>query len=161
MATNFLEAAGTNGFIATPFNLLSTELNTLGSGNSAVSSVGGSSGIFTQTNFANAVWGAIYFVAGGALAGTPAAGAYIAGWFLFSPDGSSFEKTVSNTDLPRSPDFIIPLDAAAYAANDITPASGIVRLPWWSTKVFVVNHSGFALNAASNLIKCGPVAIQY
>jgi hypothetical protein len=49
MATNFLEATGTNGFIATPFNLMSTELNSLANNNSATSSAGGqgSNGIFS------------------------------------------------------------------------------------------------------------------
>lgn len=160
MATNFLEAAGTNGFIAAPFNLQSTELNALGSGNSAISSVGGTAGVFTQTNDANAIWGAIDFVSGGAF--TPSAGGYIAGWFLYSPDGgTSFEKTVANTDLPRAADFIIPLLNSAYAANDISQAQGIIRLPWWSYKVFVVNHSGVALPATGNLLKLGGVAVQF
>jgi hypothetical protein len=160
VATNFLLAAGTNGFLATPFNLQSTELNALANGSSAVSSVGGTSGAFTQTNTANAIWGEIAFTAGGAV--TPTAGGYIAGWFLYSPDGgTTYETTASNTDLPRSPDFIIPLLASAYAANNIAQASGIVRLPWWSFKVFTVNHSGATLPATGNLIKLGPVAIQY
>jgi hypothetical protein len=160
VATNFLEAAGTNGFIATPFNLQSTELNALANGSSAVSSVGGTSGAFTQTNTANAIWGEIAFTAGGAF--TPTAGGYIAGWFLYSPDGgTTYETAASNTDLPRSPDFIIPLMAAAYASGNIAQASGIVRLPWWTFKVFTVNHSGATLPATGNLIKLGPVAIQY
>ena len=155
MATNFLLAAGTNGFLATPFNLQSTELNALTNGSSATSS-----SAFTQTNTANAIWGEIAFTAGGAV--TPTAGGYIAGWFLYSPDGgTTYETTASNTDLPRSPDFIIPLLASAYAANNIAQASGIVRLPWWSFKVFTVNHSGATLPATGNLIKLGPVAIQY
>jgi hypothetical protein len=155
VATNFLLAAGTNGFLATPFNLQSTELNALTNGSSATSS-----SAFTQTNTANAIWGEIAFTAGGAV--TPTAGGYIAGWFLYSPDGgTTYETTASNTDLPRSPDFIIPLLASAYAANNIAQASGIVRLPWWSFKVFTVNHSGATLPATGNLIKLGPVAIQY
>lgn len=160
MATNFLEAAGTNGFIATPFNLMSTELNALGNGSSATSSVGGSSGTFTQTNYANAIWAEVYFVSGGAF--TPASPNYIAGWFLFSPDGgSNFETTFSNTDMPRTPDFIIPLQTSAYANTNIAQASGLVRVPWWSNQVFVVSHAGASLPATGNLIKAGPVAIQY
>lgn len=159
MATNFLEATGSNGFLATPFNLQSTELNALGNGNSAVSSVGGTSGVFTQTNWSSGIWGQAHFLAGGAF--TPTAGGYIACWFLYSPDGgSTFEKTVSNTDLPRLPDFVIPLFASAYAANDISQ-SVFFRIPWWSTKLFVVNHAGVALSASGHLIKGASVAIQY
>lgn len=163
MATDFLLDAGTNGFKATPFNLLSTELNTLASAANIISSVGGTSGVFTQTNFVNCIWGQIYFVAGGALGGTPAAGAYIAGWFIFSPDGgTAFEKAnYSSIDMPRSPDFVIPLNAIATAASDIYLASGLVRLPWNACKVYIGNRTGQALTASGNLIKCAPVAIQY
>lgn len=159
MPTNFLEATGTGGFIATPFNLLSTELNSLASASSATSSVGGTSGVFTQTNNASAIFGQPYFVAGGAL--TPTQNGYLAGWFMFSPDGLGFEKVVLNTDLPRPPDFVIPLFNSAYALNDIQQSPDIVRLPWWSYKVFLVNHAGVALPATGNLVKIGPVAIQY
>ncbi|MFZ0559859.1 MAG: hypothetical protein WAN31_05900 [Methylovirgula sp.] len=160
MPTDFLEAAGTNGFIATPFNLLSTELNSLGSTDTAVSSVGGTSGVFSQSNYANAIWAAIYFYSGGSF--TPTGSPYIAGWFLFSPDGgSTFEATASNTALARPPDFIIPLLASAYASGNQAQASGIVRVPWWSNKVFIQNNAGVALPSSGNLIKAAPVAVQY
>lgn len=160
MPTNFLEAAGTNGFIATPFNLMTTELNTLAIGANAVSSVGGTSGVFAQSNFASAIWGEIHFKSGGAF--TPLAGGYLAGWFLYSPDGgTTFEKVVAATDLPRIPDFVIPLFASAYASSDIAQAQGIVRMPWWSTKVYIGNRSGVALPSSGNVIQAGPVAIQY
>jgi hypothetical protein len=160
MPTNFLEAAGTSGFIATPFNLQTTELNALANGSYATSSVGGTSGVFTQSSFASAIWCAVHFKAGGAF--TPTAGGYLVGWLLYSPDGgSTFEKVVSATDLPRAPDFIIPLLASAYATNDLTQSSGIVRCPWWSTKVYLGNRSGAALPATGNVIQAGPVAVQY
>jgi hypothetical protein len=160
MATNFLEALGTNGFIATPFNLLTTELNSLANGSSATSSVGGTSGVFDQTSNASAIWGIPYLTATTTF--TPTAGAYIAGWFLFSPDGgSTFETPIANADMPRPPNFVIPLDSAALGASSMKQASGIVQLPWWDYKVFVVNHAGVALPATGNVIKLGPVAIQY
>jgi hypothetical protein len=160
VATNFLEATGTNGFLATPFNIMSTELNALANGSSATSSVGGTSGVFSQTNTSQGIWGAAHFLAGGAF--TPTAGGFIAGWFLYSPDGgTTFEKVVASTDLPRPADFVIPLFASAYAANDISQSSGLIRLPWWSFKLFVVNHAGAALAATSNLIKLASVATQY
>ena len=166
MPTNFLEAAGTNGFIATQFNLLSTELNALASGAAATSSVGGSSGVFSQTNNANAIWGSLYFTSGGAF--TPTAGGYLAGWFLPSTDGgTTFEALVSTPSatvlaLSRPPDFVITLDNAAYASGNIRWCSGRkVMLPWESYKVVLQNLSGVALPATGNLIKVGPVAIQY
>lgn len=162
MATKFLESAGTNGFIATPFNLLSSELNSLADATGVVSSVGGSSGVFSQSNFADAIWASIYLALGGSF--TPAAGSPdLLGWFLFSPDGgSSFEAVISNTDLPRAPDFIIPLVGSnAYSSGAILQASGLVRVPWWSNKVFLMNHAGAALPSSGNTIKAGPVAIEY
>lgn len=160
MPANFLEAAGSNGFITSPFSLLTTELNALANNANALSSVGGTSGIFTQTNFASAIWGEVSFKSGGSF--TPTAGGYLAGWWLLSPDGgSTFEKVVAATDLPRPPDFIIPLFASAYATNDLAQSSGIVRLPWWSTKAYLANHSGASLPATGNIIQVGPVAVQY
>jgi len=158
--TDFLQKPGTSGFLVAPFNVMSTELNALANNNSALSSVGGTSGVFTQASWGSGIWGEAHFLSGGTF--TPSAGGYIAGWFLYSQDGgTTFEKTFSNTDLPRSPDLIIPFANAALAANDVVQASGIIRLPWWSTKLFVVQHTGGALPATGNLIKLGSVAVQY
>lgn len=166
MTANFLEAAGTNGFIATPFALLTTELNALANGAAATSSVNGTSGVFSQTNDANAIWGSLFFTAGGAF--TPAAGGYLAGWFLPSPDGgTTFESAVATASstvpaLARSPDFVVPLDAAALASGNIKWVQGRrAQLPFESYKVLVQNMSGAALPATGNTIKNGPVATQY
>lgn len=162
MATNFLEySGGTGGFLTSPINVLTSELNALANGSGTTSSVGGTSGVFTQASWGSGVWGVAHFIAQAGF--TPTAGGYIAGWFLYSPNaGSTFEFSVSNTDLPRPPDFIIPLFASAYAAGNFSQSSGIFRLPWWSTKVFVMNHAGAALpTSASNAIQIGSVAIQY
>jgi hypothetical protein len=161
MATNFLLAPGTNGFIVTPFNLMSTELNALAINATIISSVGGTSGVFNQTSFGSAIWGNIWFASGGAF--TPTAGGYLAGWFVQSSDGgTTFELNVGTTiGLPRPPDFTIPLWVSAYAATNISFASGFVKLPWASCKVLILNASGVALSASGHTIKCGPVAIQY
>jgi hypothetical protein len=160
MPTNFLEAPGTSGFIATPFNLMTTELNALAINGSATSSVGGAAGVFTQTNYANAVWAQIY--ATFTTTFTPLAGGYLAGWFLFSPDGgTTFETTAAGVDLARQPDFTIPFNAAATGATFTIAAFGITRVAWWSNKLFVTNRLGVALPATGNIIKAAPVAIQY
>jgi hypothetical protein len=158
MATNFLEySGGTNGFLTTPTSILTTELNTLSNGNSATQSVAGN---FSQASFGSGIWGIADFVSGGAF--TPTAGGFISGWFLFSPDGgTTFEKTTSNLDMPRPPDFTIPLTTAAYASSDVAQGSGVIRMPWWTWKAFVVNHSGAALPASGNIIKLASVAVQY
>lgn len=166
MATNFLLAPGTNGFLATPFNLLSTELNALASGAAVTSSVGGTSGVFNQTSVASALALSIYISFGGAI--TPSVGGVIPIWFLLSPDGgSTFETTVSTPSttvmaLSRSPDAIISLDNAAFASGNIRWANGLhIPSPWESFKVLVQNLTGGALPATGNLIKAGPVTQQY
>ncbi len=166
MPTNFLTAAGTNGFIATPFNFLSTELNALTSGASCVSSVGGTSGVFNQTSNAQSLWDSIYFYSGGSF--TPSAGAIIALWFLQSPDGgSTFEAAVSTPSttvmaLSRSPDAIISLDNAAFASGNMRWCNGlIVPATFSSFKVLAQNLTGGALPSTGNLIKAAPVTIQY
>jgi hypothetical protein len=144
---------------------MSTELNSLANGSAATSSVGGTSGVFTQTNFANAIWSEIYFTAGGAF--TPTAGGFIAGWYLKSPDGgSTYESAISTPSttvmaLPRSPDFIIPFDAVALAANNQKWGQSYFKNPWPTCKVLIQNLTGAALYSSGNLIKAGPVATQY
>lgn len=167
MPTNFLDAAGTSGFIATPFNLLSTELNSLANGGAALSSVGGTSGVFSQTNWANAVWTAAWFKAGGAFGGSPVVGGFLALWFLKSTDGgTTFEKTATASTtvppVPRAADITFPLINAAYAAGDITWLNGpFVKAPWESHKVVLWNMSGQAMASSGNLVLAGPVATQY
>ena len=162
MPTNFLDAAGVNGFIATPFPLLSNELNALANNTSALSSVNGSSGVFSSANYAQAIWAQLYLTLGGSI--TCLAGDLIAGWFIMSPDGgSTFEITVSANDQPRTPDFRIPFTANAYTSGQIILVDGITRIPSWSHKIFVMSHiQGGALPAVNtNIIKAAPFAIQY
>jgi hypothetical protein len=168
MPTNFLEAAGTSGFITAVLNLLSTEagFGSLVNGGAVTSSVGGTAGVFSQSNIGNGIWGSLWFTSGGAM--TPVAGGFLAGWFLRSVDGgTTFEAAVATPSatvsaLPRSPDFIIPLSNAAYAANNVTWCSSVfVKLPWESFKVVLQNLSGVTLPASGNKITVGPVAVQY
>lgn len=158
---NFILAAGTNGFITTPVSLLTTELNGLTNVHTAVSSVGGTSGVFTQSSFANAPLLGIEFTSGGAF--TPAAGDELWGWFLESLDGgSNFDRLASNTPLARTPDFTIPLIASAYASADRAWAQGryVDRPPFGSFKVAVYSLT-VTLPASGNIIKMGPAAMTY
>lgn len=169
-ATNFLESAGTNGFIATPFSLMTTELNTLTYGSAVTSSVNGTSGVFSQSSGGSSIWCSIWLKLGGNFAATPAVGGVIEGWFLRSSDGgTTFESAVATASstvaaLPRAPDFILPASAATYASGNLIWAAGdYVKLPWTSYKVIIQNLLGTSASTASsgNILTCGPTAIQY
>lgn len=166
MSTTLQLDPGTNGWVHAIVDLLTTELNTLASGSAATSSVGGTSGVFSQSNFANAPLLEIWFTSGGTF--TPAAGAYLAGWFLKSTDGGvTFETIVATPSvgppvvpaLSRSPDFTIPLDNAAFASGNIRFGT-ITNAPAPSTKVVLQNLSGGALPASGNKITAGPYSYQ-
>lgn len=159
---------------ASPVTVLSTELNTLASGAAAPSTVGGSSGVFSQNNFGGSagaggyVWATAWFKAGGAAGGTPAVGAVINCWFLNSTDGgTTFEETDATPSttvpaLPRSADFQISFPASALIANHIYFANGYsFRLPAGSYKLLCQNMIGQALNASGNTIVVAGLGIQY
>lgn len=144
-----------SGFIAAPFDLMTTELNGAGSGTTQVSSVGGAGGVFTsETNFAQAIWGQIWFEPGAAM--TPVSGAFLAGWFLTSPDGTNFEASPP----ARNPDFLIPLPTSA-ASGSLYAADGLVQLPAPDAKVALQNNAGVSLPPSGNHVKVGPVAVKY
>lgn len=163
--TDFLLDPGTSGFIITPFNLQTTELNSLASGSAATSSAGGggANGKYSQTDFANAIETEVWFISGGSI--TPTAGACISGWWLKSTDGgTTFESLLSTPSttvpaLPRGPDFIIPLAAAAGTPTSF--GSTPFRAPYTSCKVEVQNFTGVALASSGNKILAGPVAWHY
>lgn len=160
MATNFLEATGGSsvGFITAVVTLVSSELVSLASSGTVTSAT-----VFTQSSFGQAVWADAWLYAGGAV--TPTAGGYIACWWLKSFDGgTTFEKTVASTPLPRAPDFIIPAFVSAYASSDTSFASGTVKMPWPTAKLLVQNNLGVALPSSAaqySKIALGPAAIQY
>ncbi|HEV2550800.1 MAG TPA: hypothetical protein VGU20_26040 [Stellaceae bacterium] len=164
MPTNFLWDAGTsnNGLLTSAFSLLTTELNSIASTDSALSSVGGSSGVFTNGNTAQAIFAELQFEFGAAVGSALSAGANLAGWFVQSQDGgSTFEATASNAPLPRAPDFIIPLPATTIAIAAIYKAQGLVRVPALQFKVFLLNNSGQPLPSSGNILQIAPVAVQY
>ncbi len=156
---DFLLDPGTSGFIASPFSLMTTELNSLATANSALSSVNGTSGVFSQTNFVNGLLYEVYFTAGGTISSI-VAGGNIAGWWCKSTDGgSTFEKTVSNTAFPRPPDMLIGADAS-YTSSDIRFGL-IAPCPWPFAKLFVLNSFGQTLASTGNIIKAAPVGWGY
>ena len=163
--TDFLLEPGTNGsIIGTPLVLMTTELNALASGACAVSSVGGTSGVFSQTNTGSGPVGMPYLTSGGSF--TPLAGQVLYGWYELSYNGgTNFESqltTCSTTQAPfqRQADFVIPLSAVAYASSSLAwgPLS---FLPWLSYKVVIWNTGTTALPATGNTISIQPFAIHY
>jgi hypothetical protein len=161
--TSSLYAPGTNGFTTTPFNVMTTEMNTLGIGAAAISSVGGTSGKFNQTNTGNAVFGRCWFTTGGTV--SPTAGANISIWFLTSTDGgTTFEQATSGAtpvSPPRAPDIVIPSPSGASALTGVILSPP--RQNFWveTVKMFVLNNLGVAMAASGNVLTCGPEAIQY
>ena len=168
MSTNFLWYPGTsnNGLLTAAVSLMTTEIESLASAAVIVSSVGGSSGVFTNSNTAQAIWADLFFSVGspGIPTNTLAAGANIAGWFLTSPDsGTTFES--ATVAPPRPPDFIIPFPAAtALAALSFFKSAGLVRIPALEFKVLIQNNLGQNLGngaTAVPFLKMAPVAVQY
>jgi hypothetical protein len=144
-----------NGLIASLLTLESTELNALTNTSIALSSVGGSSGLFTNANTGAAIYGEMSLTLG-AIGSALSAGANIAGWFIRSLDsGSTFEQ--SSAAPPRAPDFIIPLPATTISAA-AQFASGTIRLPSVQFKVLLQNNTGQTLAATSNTLKLAPIA---
>jgi hypothetical protein len=157
---NELYATGTSnsGLIASLLTLQSTEMNSLANAALIVSSVGGSSGKFTNANTGQAVFGDVFLTLG-AIGSTLTAGANLAGWFLVSPDsGSTYESlTVA---APRPPDFIIPLPTSTISGGAVYKSAGRVVIPALQFKVLVQNNTGQAFASSANTLTLAPQAIQ-
>lgn len=147
--------------------LISGEASALANGGAVLSSYWNSNGIVRQSDMQQGLQADLWFVAGGAL--TPSVGGYLAGWFLPSFDGgSTFESdniaTPSSTvpALSRAPDFIVPLDNAAYAAGNIRYCQGryIAAPPPTSFKTKLQNMSGVAMPSTWAIV-AAPWAVQY
>ncbi len=164
MTTNFLWNAGTsnNGLIVSAFNLMTTELESLTNTTLVSSSVGGSSGLFTNSNTAQAMWADLFFNVGSPGIGSAlTTGAALQGWFLTSFDGSTFEPTA----LPARPsDFIIPMPATTITALNTYKTAQPVLLPAINFKVLVQNSTGQTFGSGGTTVpylKCAAYAIQY
>ena len=159
-ATPFLWQPGTanNGLSAPVLTLMSTELASLASGSAALSSVGGTGGVFTNSNTGQVIWAPLVLTLG-STAGAFQTGANLSCWFLQSLDGVNFETgTVAP---PRAPDVVFPLPATALAAAATFLSQGLVRIPALNFKVLCQNNSGQPLNAFGNLVVLAPTAVQY
>ncbi len=165
MTANFIWFPGTsnNGLLTTVLTLMTTEIESLGSGSSVVSSVGGASGVFSNTNTGQAIWADLFLDLGNpGVASNTSAGANLAGWFFTSPDGTTFETV---TPPPRPVDFIIPLPSGTtIAANVVFKSQGVVRMPALPFKVLIQNNCGQAFGNGGTVVpylKMAPFAVQY
>lgn len=161
MSTNFLYAPGTSnsGLLANAVTLQSTEMNSLASAALIVSSVGGASGKFTNSDTAQGIFADLFLTLGAigsALTGAPS----LTGWFLTSPDSGTTLESLT-VQPPRPPDFIIPLPLTTIGAGAVYKSQGLVRLPALQFKVLVLNNSGQAFAASANTLKMAPYAVQY
>lgn len=156
MATNFLWNPGTSndGLTASAFTLLNAEMNAVATAGFCVSS-----GTFTNTNAAQAIWAQLFLTLG-AIGSATATGANCCGWFAQSYDGTNYEQT---TALPsRSPDFIVPVTAGVtIGAGTVFMSSGLVLLPALKFKVVLQNNCGQTLaGSAANFLRAAPSNMQ-
>jgi hypothetical protein len=146
--------------------LIGGEASALTNGSAVTSSYWNNTGIITQTHIDSGAQGDLWFQSGGAF--TPGAGGFLAGWFLPSFDGgTTFETVVATpsttvTAVSRTPDFIISLDNAAYAAGNIRYSQGrfIAPLPSVPFKVEIQNLSNTTM-PSTWAVFLAPWAIQY
>ena len=162
MAGNFLETAGTNGFITAPTSV-SITLSALTNGSAATGST-----VFSQSTVGNAQKCMAYFTV--VTAGwTPTAGGVIACWWLLSTDGgTTFESLVSTPSttvaaLPRPPDFLIPVyeGGTALSAGNIKWANGPFIFPYVGAKVVVQNLTGATFGTGVHTLNIGGVVDGY
>jgi hypothetical protein len=159
-ATPFLWQPGSanNGLYAPTLTLMSTELNAAASGSVTLSSVGGSSGVFSNSNTGQVIWSPLVLTLG-STAGAFQTGGNLSCWFLQSLDGVTFESGTAAP--PRAPDMVFPLPATALTASAAFLSQGLVRLPALRFKVLCQNNSGQTLNASGNTVVLAPTAVQY
>ena len=165
-AKNLLWQAGSgnNGLVATAVQLFhgtgaSDEFYGLTTGSYKVSGTSGSSGVFTNSNTSQVIYGELFLTLG-AIGSAISAGGNIAGWFLQSYDGGTTYEQGSGVAPSRPPDFVIPLPATTITSGWVYKAAGVVRLPPLNFKVAIQNNTGQTLSSDSvNYLRLAPIAM--
>jgi hypothetical protein len=144
-------------------SLLTTELNSLASSSGltagAISSVGGTSGLFNNTaaggGFDGYEWGR-YELNLGAPAGTLTAGTAAYVWFLGTVDGTNYEDGSATVIPARPADLVLPVRAVSTAQR----ISVVAPLPPGNWFALLSQNTGQAWNASGNTLKVVPVTDQ-
>jgi hypothetical protein len=143
--------------------LLSTELNSLASSAGltagAISSVGGTSGLFNNVYSGGGLGGfplGEYELELAAPGGTLTAGTAAFFWFLNGVDGTHYEDGSASVIPARSPDLVIPIRAVSTTQRIIVFAP----LPANSFYVLCAQNTGQAWGATANTLKVTPVTNQ-
>ena len=134
-------------------SLLTTELNSLANNTGVLSSVGGTSGVFTSTGYLTAdVQLEVTF-------GTaPTANTTVAIWFLKILDGTNFEDGSSSVTPTRPPDVIF----AVRAVTTLQRITKRAQIPAGNFKVLALNNgTGQAMASSSNTVKYLPITNQF
>jgi hypothetical protein len=145
-------------------SLLTTELNSLASSAAltagAISSVGGTSGVFNNVQGGGGLGGftqALFLIHIASLASAPTAGTGFFFWFINSLDGSLFEDGSATITPARRADLVIPVRAATGVQNIIVQSS----LPPNSFYVLCDQNTGQTLASSGNYLKVCPVTNQF
>jgi hypothetical protein len=142
--------------------LLSTELNSLASSatGAAISSVGGTSGVFNNTYGGGGLGG---FTLGqfelelAAPAGTLTAGTAVLIWFLTTVDGTNYEDGSASVIPARNPDLIIPVRAVSTTQR-ITKVAPLPPGNWFA---LLSQATGQTWGATLNTLKVTPITSQF
>lgn len=132
--------------------LMSSDLNTLASGASVVSSVAGASGVITLTS-AGYIEGELELVC--TSTSNMTANTTVLVWFLRAPDGTNYEDGSSSVTPTRNPDVTFSMRAAN--SQRITKRC---KLPPGPFKVLLQQNSGQAFLSA-NTLKAKPYTNQF
>ncbi len=143
--------------------LMTTELNSLASSATlaagAISTVGGTSGLFNNTAGGGGLGGYTFGqweLELAAPAGTLTAGTGAFVWLLTTVDGTNYEDG-SNSVIPaRPPDIILPVRAVSTTQRIIR----VLMMPQGNWYVLVSQNTGQTWGATLNTLKVTPATIQ-
>jgi hypothetical protein len=144
-------------------SLMTTELNSLASSSGltagAISSVGGSSGVFNNVYSGGGLGGYIqglFELELAAPGGTLSAGTAAYVWFLTEVDGTHYEDGSASVIPARPAQLIIPVRAVSTTQRIIVPG----YLPANSWYVLLAQNTGQTWGSSANTLKVIPATYQ-
>lgn len=170
MSSPFIWQSGgsDNGLLtASGVVLMTTELQGVANGAVAVSSVNGASGVFFNSNTAQAILADVVWSVGSPGTTSAQPGGNLTGWFLKETQVSGGGFIIENGTVapPRSPDFVIPISAGGANVGGVYPSNGThaVIVPATPFKVLIQNNTSATLGSGSTApsLILAPVAVQY